>query len=218
MGNFEMPLSLRIERFSGVNAFLYDGELENMPYNCPVDLETKTVLNLSASCPGSFVFRYINNNNVHGCDGNESDNISFSPGSSELNFPGGQFEPGYAESCWDGGRITFGEIRYYWLDTTGNPADYPGLDLTGGEAGYLGIAKALVISRIRQVRVFILGCTPKAFVSIRGIPPTNLHNFRRPAIANVPGAYVDDFHRRILLESTATVRNMSLGLYNEGIR
>ena len=281
MGNYEFPLSLRIESITGVNANLYDGELLNMPYTCPDDLVNRTVMLVSTSCPGCFVYRYIGPNSVKGCDGTNSF-ISFQSSSSELNPPGGKFDESCGDECWENGSITFGEIKFFWLDTTGYPADYAGLNLTVGEDGYLGIAntlymtsnladggishtpvsmsiesiqfqyngdldedgvldgfidwdntnwtiqagddtatreaKALVISRIRQVRMWVLGVTPRSFISIRGTQATNLHIFRRPAIANVAADTEDDNHRRFLLESTATIRNMSLGLYNEGIR
>ena len=281
MGNYEFPLSLRIESVNGVNANLYDGELQNMPYTCPDDLVNRNVMMISTSCPGCFAYRYIGHNSVHGCDGTNSF-IQFQSASTELNPPGGQFDPGCGEECWENGIITFAEIKLYWLDTTGNPADYASLNLTIGEDGYLGIAntfymtsnladgtvshtpismsiesiqfqyngdldedgvldgfvdwdnanwtilagddsatreaKSLVISRIRQVRIWVLGVSPRSFISIRGTQATNLHIFRRPAIANVAADTQDDNHRRFLLESTATIRNMSLSLYNSGTR
>jgi len=280
MGNYETPLSLRIESFTGVNARLYDGELQNMALNCPDDLVNRNVMLISSSCPGCFAYRYIGHNSVHGCDGTNSF-IQFQSASSGINPPGGKFDESCGTDCWENGFITFGEVRHYWLDTTGTPGDYAGLNLTVGENGYLGIpgtfymttsladgttshspismnieslqfryngdldedgaldgfadwdsswtilaeddsatrqAKAAVISRIRQVRMWVLGRTPKEFVSIRGTSPTLLHIFRRPSVANVAAATADDNHRRFLLESTATIRNLSLGLYNDGIR
>ena len=74
------------------------------------------------------------------------------------------------------------------------------------------------ISRIRQARVMILGRTPSRFVSVSGKPPADIHLYRRPLIANSPGATTDDMHRRFLLESTSNIRNMSLGIYNRGER
>jgi len=73
-------------------------------------------------------------------------------------------------------------------------------------------------SRIRQVRIWVLGKTPDPFVSVSGDAPTNLHLYRRPAIANSPQATEDDKHRRFLLESTANIRNLSLNIYNTGTR
>ena len=74
------------------------------------------------------------------------------------------------------------------------------------------------ISRIRQVKIWILGKTGNPFVSVSGKPPSNLHLYRRPAIANSPEGGIDDRHRRFLLESTANIRNLSLNIYNTGTR
>ena len=73
--------------------------------------------------------------------------------------------------------MTFGEIRYFWLDTSGNP-----------------------------------------YVSFTGTPTGAHQVYRRPTIANATGAATDDNHRRFLLETTATVRNLSLSLYSTGNR
>ena len=73
-------------------------------------------------------------------------------------------------------------------------------------------------SRIRQVRMLILGTTPNRMVSVSGIPPNNIYLYRRPALANTPAGILDDMHKRFLLESTVNVRNMSLSIYNTGER
>lgn len=75
-----------------------------------------------------------------------------------------------------------------------------------------------MVSRIRQVRMWVLGRTQNPFVSVGANPPANLHLYRRPSIANSPGASDDDKHKRFLLESTANVRNLSLNIYNIGTR
>lgn len=77
---------------------------------------------------------------------------------------------------------------------------------------------AAEISRIRQARLMILGRTPSPFVSVSGKPPADIHLYRRPLMANSPAATTDDKHRRFLIESAANIRNMSLSLYNEGVR
>jgi len=74
------------------------------------------------------------------------------------------------------------------------------------------------VSRIRQIRVQLLGRTPNRFVSVTGKPGRGIHHYRRPLTANTPAADADDMHRRFLLESVSNVRNLSLKLYNEGIR
>ena len=74
------------------------------------------------------------------------------------------------------------------------------------------------ISRIRQVRVLILGRTPNRFVSVSGRPTGGIHVYRRPAVSDTPAMSEDDLHRRFLLESTSNVRNLSLNIYNAGER
>jgi prepilin-type N-terminal cleavage/methylation domain-containing protein len=75
-----------------------------------------------------------------------------------------------------------------------------------------------MVSRIRQVKMWVLGQTENPFVSVGANPPVNVHLYRRPTIANSPGAGDDDKHKRFLLESTANVRNLSLNIYNTGTR
>jgi hypothetical protein len=76
----------------------------------------------------------------------------------------------------------------------------------------------MTVSRIRQVRMWVLGRTENPFVSVGANPPANIHLYRRPAIANSPGEADDDKHKRFLLESTANIRNLSLNIYNTGTR
>ena len=76
-----------------------------------------------------------------------------------------------------------------------------------------------MISRIHQVRIQILGRTPRRFVSVSDTPPPGgLALYRRPSLSNTPGEGDDDLHRRFLLESTVGVRNLTLGIYNIGER
>jgi len=74
------------------------------------------------------------------------------------------------------------------------------------------------VALIRQVRIHLLGRTADRFVSVSGAPDADIHNYRRPALANSPAATTDDMHRRFLLESMANIRNLSLSLYNRGER
>ena len=76
----------------------------------------------------------------------------------------------------------------------------------------------IMVSRVRQIKMWVLGQTENPFVSIGANPPANIHLYRRPTIANSPGAADDDKHKRFLLESTANVRNLSLNIYNMGTR
>jgi hypothetical protein len=77
-------------------------------------------------------------------------------------------------------------------------------------------AKLVLISRIRMVRIWVLGRTKNPYVSVSGTAPANLHLYRRPAVANSAVGEETDKHRRFLLESTAQIRNMSLSIYNNG--
>lgn len=73
-------------------------------------------------------------------------------------------------------------------------------------------------SRIRQVRMWVVGRTENPFVSVGASPPASLHLYQRPSIANSPGSGANDKHKRFLLETTANIRNLSLGIYNTGTR
>jgi type II secretory pathway pseudopilin PulG len=287
IGNFDDPLSLRITKYQGgagggaAVVFLEDWSYENSPYACPDDYENNTYMIISLTCPGCFALRYVASNSVHGCGGGVAQ-IDFAPGQSDINPPGGLVDTGCDSSCWENSIMTFWQVKYFWLDTTGNPSDYSSLSLNVGQDGYLGIpntlymsttnpdgtplhsplavnietiqfqyngdldddgtmdgytdwnnaawtiqavddastkqAKLEVISRIRQIRIWVLGRTPSAYVSVRRDSAPAMHIYRRPAVANSPAAAQDDFHRRFLLESTASIRNLSMNIYNTGVR
>ena len=272
VGNFEDPMSAKIEKYQGGGgggsdtAFLYQLELRNAPYDCPDYYEERMVLVISTRCPGCFAYRFIPINSVFGCQ-QGAVHVNMQPGHSELNPPGGLVDSGCSADCYQDGILTFARIKLYWLDTTGNPGDYPSLNLVVGQKGYLGVPNTLYltdssetgvmehrpfaqnienlqfqynridangnflgftdwdtswtpddISRIRQVRIWILGKTARPFVSVGKKVPSNLHLYRRPAVANSPMGSQDDKHRRFLLESTANIRNMSLNIYNSGAR
>jgi type II secretory pathway pseudopilin PulG len=286
LGNFDNPMALIIENYSGgagggaATAFLYQWSLENAPYPCPDFYNNRVVLIISTRCPGCFTYRYIGHNSTFGC-GSGTEHFNMEPGQSELNPPGGLVDTGCAADCWDDAIVTIGQIRFYWVDTTGNPNDYPDITATltpdrgyvvdengmgvpntmymttideltaGGLMVHFPIAQNIeslqfqyngdylnadgvldgfidwqpnwtgdldTISRISQVKMWVLGKTARPFVSFSGDPPANLHNYRRPALANSLVGSQDDMHRRFLLESTVTIRNMSLNLYNTGER
>jgi hypothetical protein len=272
-GNFDNPLDLRIEDYSGgsgggaATAFLYQWSLEGAPYECPGFYENKVFLIISTRCPGCFVWRFIGHNGVHGCGAGE-EHFNMQPGFSELNPPGGLVDPGVCPAeCWIDAIITLGQIRKYWVDTTGNPGDYPDLVLTAAK-GYTGVPNTLYLTtiadngemihmalaqdienlqfqyngdmnndqlldgfvewndawteveraKIHQIRVWVLGRTPDAFTSLSGSPPGDIHLYRRPTVANSSMSAQDDRHKRFLMESTATVRNIALTIYNTGTR
>ena len=275
MGSFGDPLNLTIEKYQGggggsaATAFLYDWSLETMPYP-PEYYVGKTVLIVSMTCPGAFAVRAITQ--VFGLDGTGVAKFSMVPGLATPNPPGGLSDTGAPVECWEDGAVTFGDILFYWVDTSGNPNDYPDLNLTVGADGYLGIPNTLyvtmvgghmaiaqnienlqfqylgdldydgyqdasadwdntnwtidaiddfavrlgkldLISRIRGVRMWVLGKTANPFVSRSGTTPTGVHHYRRPAIANSPTGS-DDNHRRFLVETTSSVRNHNLDFYD----
>lgn len=287
MANYDDPLLLRIEDYSGgtgggaATAFLYDYSLENSPYDCPDYYEDRVYLIISVRCPGCYAIRYIADNQVFGC-GTGANHVNFSPGRSDLNPPGGLLDTGCDADCWIDAIITLGQIKLYWLDTTGNLSNFNEFSLTPGQDGYIGEpgvlyvsttfregsmthvaiarnienlqfqyngdmdedgqldgfqdwdnanwtiqasdteeqrnAKRDLISRIRQVKIWVQGRTERPFVSVSGTPPPGVYIYQRPTLANSPGDDTVDRRRRFVLESTSNIRNLSLSLYNIGTR
>jgi len=74
------------------------------------------------------------------------------------------------------------------------------------------------VELIRDVRVIILGRTANKAVSVSGTPTGGSFIYRRPKIADSEDPGPVDLHKRYLLESTANIRNMSLNIYNSGVR
>jgi hypothetical protein len=74
------------------------------------------------------------------------------------------------------------------------------------------------IAAIRQVRIIVVGRTRDAFASVNKVAVSGLYLYRRPPAANTAAATSDDWHKRFLLETTSTLRNASLNIYNVGIR
>jgi hypothetical protein len=280
MGNTENPLSLKIETYSGgagggaATAFLYDGELENNPY-LEEFYENKVILMASTTYPGCFAYRTITNMFGFGEVGVEK--INMSPGLAEFNPPGGLIDTECPPDAWIDSIVTFGQVKQFWLDSTGIPEDYPNLNLSVGTDGYMGIMGTLymttmdefgstthlaiaqnienlqfqylgdldydgyqdvsvdwddiawtinplddfgvklgkldLISRIRGVRIWVLGKTTNPFVSRSGSISTGIHHYRRPAIANSL-ASADDNHKRFLLETTSSIKNHNLDFYS----
>ena len=76
------------------------------------------------------------------------------------------------------------------------------------------LGKLDLISRVRGVRIWVLGKTAKPFVGRSGSSSTG--HYRRPAIANSP-ASADDNHRRFLLETNSSIKNHNLDFYSSYI-
>jgi len=264
MGNIEEPLSLNIDNYQGasVNLSVEDSSFEQYPYldEYYVNKVVLILPNPNSGCTSGEI-REITH--VTHSAGGTNEKLNFSPGLAiDFNPPGGLSGTCPNSDAYDGGLVTFIEVKEYWLDITGN---YPGL--TAGVNGYIGNGEGSIlyltqngihyplamdienlqfqyngdldndgnldgfidwqvswtgdidlISRIRQVRIYVLGKTQNAYVSVSGQPPSNLYLYRRPDVANSPKSNQDDNHRRFLLESTAMMRNVSLNLYNMGTR
>ncbi|HEX2694899.1 MAG TPA: PilW family protein [Acidobacteriota bacterium] len=75
-----------------------------------------------------------------------------------------------------------------------------------------------MVSRIRQVRIWVLGRTANRVLNVSGRPTGGIHIYRRPVVSNTPAMTADDRRKRFLMNSTANVRNLSLNIYNLGVR
>jgi len=80
------------------------------------------------------------------------------------------------------------------------------------------IGDPVIISRIHQIRLSVLGRTADPYHHVSSSVPTDLHLFRRPVVANTPAAAENDMHRRYLMQSSVSVRNLTIEIYNTGIR
>ncbi len=74
------------------------------------------------------------------------------------------------------------------------------------------------VNNIRQIRIWVLGRTPNRVLNVSGRPTGGIHIYRRPAVSNTPADTADDRCKRFLMNSTANVRNLSLNIYNLGVR
>jgi prepilin-type N-terminal cleavage/methylation domain-containing protein len=264
MGNLDDPLNMSISNYQGsaANLTVDDWSFERNPY--PDEFyDGMVVIILPNPDSGCRLGEVREISHVTHDAGGTNERFNFSPGQAPyINPPGGLSGTCSDSNDYDGGMLSFVNVKEYWLDVTGN---YPGL--TAGERGYIGNGESDIlylnhngiqfplardienlqfqyngdadddgfldgfmdwqaswtgdtdlVSRIRQIKIWVLGRTPNPFVSIGANIPTNIHLYRRPDIANSPQSSQDDKHRRFLLESTSNVRNLSLNIYNSGTR
>jgi len=262
LGNLEEPLNLKIYRYMGssVTLDLDDYSFEQNPY-ADAFYDNKIVVIIPSPASPCRVAEFREVSHVTHSTGPNNEKLNFSPGQAPgINPPGGLSGTCSDSNYYNGGSVTFVNVKEYWLDVTGN---FPGL--TAGSNGYIGGGNGNIlyltengihypiaqnvenlqfqyngdldndgnldgfqdwnpnwtndqISRIRQVRAWVLGKTRNKFVSVSGTPPDNIHLYRRPAVANTAAAGTDDLCRRFLLDSTANIRNMTLNIYNTGQR
>ncbi|MBN2408624.1 MAG: hypothetical protein JXE07_02715 [Candidatus Aminicenantes bacterium] len=267
LGNLDDPINLRIDNYQGssINLAVDDYSLEQYPY--PDDYYVNKIVlvlpNPDSPCRAGEI-RQITHVS-HSEEGN-NEKLNFSPGLAPgIDPPGGLSGTCSSSNDYDGGMVTFINVKEYWLDVTGN---YPGL--SAGQQGYIGNGQGAIlyvtengvhfplaqnvenlqfeyngdwnppydggldgfvpwdnanwtldpdmVSRIRQVRILVLGRTPRAFVTFSGKAPEDLNIYKRPPLSNTVGAAQADKHKRFLLESTSNIRNLSLNIYNTGTR
>jgi hypothetical protein len=262
MGNLENPLTMPIQQYQGssINLAVEDGTYESNQYpdEFYVDKIVLILPNPASDCRAGEI-RQITH--VTHDETGKNEKLNFSPGLAPgIDPPGGLSGTCNDSNDYDGGLVTFIDVKEYWLDQTGN---YPGL--TAGVNGYIGNGQKDIlymtfnavhyplaqnvenlqfeyngdldddgdldgfvpwqntwtldqVGRIREMRIMVLGRTPRAFVSVSGRADPTRNVYQRPPLSNTIGGSQPDRHRRFLLESTSNVRNLTLNLYNTGTR
>jgi prepilin-type N-terminal cleavage/methylation domain-containing protein len=135
MGNIEDPLNLPIRNYQGASVVLdiEDFSFEQYPYPDGY-YDSKFVLVLPNPESGCWsgevrVVTHVTHNT-----GGANERFNFSPGLAPgVDPPGGLSGTCSSPNDYDGGSISFIDVKEYWLDVTGN---YPGL--TAGVNGYIG--------------------------------------------------------------------------------
>lgn len=135
MGNIEDPLTLPLLNYQGSSATVDVDDFSFEQYSYPdAFYDNKIVLvlpNPNSGCRAG-VIRAISQ--VRHSAGGTNEGFNFSPGQAPgINPPGGLSETGCNSNDFDGGTVSFIDVKEYWLDVTGN---YPGL--TAGLDGYIG--------------------------------------------------------------------------------
>ncbi len=139
MGNIENPLSTTIQNYQGgeeggaANATVNDFSFEQNPY--PDEFyDDKYVLVLPRPDSGCRTGQVRQITHVTHSETGTNERFNFSPGlAPDVNPPGGLSGTCDSPDDYDGGLITFIEVKEYWLDVNGN---FPGL--TPGVHGYIG--------------------------------------------------------------------------------
>jgi hypothetical protein len=135
MGNIEEPLNLPLRNYQGSSATLdiEDFSLEQYPYpDAFYDNRYVLVLpNPESGCRAGEV-RVVSQ--VRHSAGGTNEGFNFSPGQAPgVDPPGGLSGTCASSNDYDGGMVSFINVKEYWLDVTGN---YAGL--TAGVNGYIG--------------------------------------------------------------------------------
>ncbi len=135
MGNIEDPLNLPVRNYQGSSVVLTieDFSFEQYPYP-DAYYDNKFVLVLPNPDSGCRAGEIRSVTHVTHNTGGANERFNFSPGLAPgVNPPGGLSGTCGSSNDYDGGMISFINVKEYWLDVTGN---YPGL--TAGVNGYIG--------------------------------------------------------------------------------
>ena len=135
MGNIEDPLNLPIRQYQGASVTLdtEDFSFEQYSYSDSY-YDNKYVLVMPNPDSGCRVAETRIVTHVTHNPGGTNEQFNFSPGlAPNVDPPGGLSGTCSDSNDYDGGEISFIDIKEYWLDVTGN---YPGL--TAGLEGYIG--------------------------------------------------------------------------------
>lgn len=135
MGNIEDPLNLSIRNYQGSSVVLDIEDFSFEQYSYPdAYYDNKYVLILPNPESGCRVGEVRVVTQVTHNTGGTNERFNFSPGLAPgIDPPGGLSGTCASPNDYDGGMISFINVKEYWLDVTGN---YPGL--TAGVNGYIG--------------------------------------------------------------------------------
>jgi hypothetical protein len=135
MGNLEDPLNLPIRNYQGSSVTLDIEDFSFEQYSYPnAYYDNKFVIILPNPQSGCRAGEVRSVTHVTHNTGGTTEKFNFSPGLAPgVNPPGGLSGTCASPNDYDGGMISFINVKEYWLDVTGN---YPGL--TAGVNGYIG--------------------------------------------------------------------------------
>ncbi len=135
MGNIDDPLNLPIRNYQGASVTLDIDDFSFEQYSYPDDFYVQKVAivlpNPASACRAAEirVITHVTHNT-----GGATEKFNFSPGLAPgIDPPGGLSGTCPDPDNYDGGMISFINVKEYWLDTTGNISG-----LTAGVKGYIG--------------------------------------------------------------------------------
>lgn len=135
MGNIDDPLVLPIQNYQGSSVTLGIQDFSFEQYSYPDDFYANKIVlilpNPTSACRAGEVrvVTHVTHNT-----GGGTEKFNFSPGLAPgIDPPGGLSGTCPNSNDYDGGSITFINVKEYWLDTTGNMTG-----LTAGVNGYVG--------------------------------------------------------------------------------